>query len=411
VLKKPGEKEAKSGEKVAVGSVSPDGLIARWNENNSTKVIGPGDEFLSVNGKFANEDIIQELKGDMLDLVLAGPVPGTGTIDTGPNLGPFVLHGVCVLAVVNIGMILMDEYKTGSATMIGPVVKILSPHIHPYVGQVSSRAACGVAIGVTLFIVFIFWLMLRPGKPEDLSVEPKFAFEVAVNKGDKKLGAQAAPAMDGSNTLILTGINASSPLTSCFPPIQADDRIAAVNRKYGNVDLLLRMLRAPEPKLLIVRPGVLQSPEHNVEIDSSDLEVASNPDGSNSLAVVRGSSLAHGDRLLLVNGKQLPEDMIREIGLKPKVVATVSRVGKAAEPAIAAWVPTKWGGQQASAKPAAADVAAEGALESHWEDLAKKVRASASELSSQITSLRAQADAEDDQLLEGFLNLTAKLQG
>merc|ERR1719482_803378 len=280
--------------------------------------------------------------------------------------------------------------------MIGPVLKILSPHIYPYVGQISSRVACGAAIGITRFIVLIFWLMLKPGKPEDLSVEPKFAFEVTVSKGDKKLGAQAAPAMDGSNTLILTGINASSPLTSCFPPIQADDRIAAVNRKYGNVELLLRMLRAPEPKLLIVRPGVLQPPEHNVEIDSSDLEVVANPDGSNSLAVVRGSSLAHGDRLLVVNGKQLPEDMIREIGSRPKVTATVSRVSKAPEPAIAAWVPTKWAGQQANEKPAAAEVAAENKQNSHWETLAKKVRASATELSSQITSLREQADAEDE---------------
>merc|ERR1719359_816433 len=107
VLKNPQDKETKMGQKVAVGSVSPAGVVASWNEANPSRAIGPGDEFVRVNGKATNEEIIEELKGNSLDLVLCGPVPGSraaGESD-GPNLGPYIHHGICLLAVVNIGWV------------------------------------------------------------------------------------------------------------------------------------------------------------------------------------------------------------------------------------------------------------------------------------------------------------------
>ena len=49
--------------------MSPAGVVASWNEANPLRAIGPGDEFVRVNGKTTNEEIIEELKGNVLDLV------------------------------------------------------------------------------------------------------------------------------------------------------------------------------------------------------------------------------------------------------------------------------------------------------------------------------------------------------
>ena len=57
------------GPRPPVGPWAPAGLVASWNEANPLRAIGPGDEFVRVNGKTTNEEIIEELKGNVLDLV------------------------------------------------------------------------------------------------------------------------------------------------------------------------------------------------------------------------------------------------------------------------------------------------------------------------------------------------------
>ena len=102
-------------------------------------------------------------------------------------------------------------------------------------------------------------------------------------------------------------MDSGSPLAECVPRILIGDRIAAVNRKAGDVTELLRHLKAEKLSMLVVRPGGLGAVEQNVKVDTADLEVEAAPEGSSSLAVTGGSVLQPGDRLIRVNAQVAPD--------------------------------------------------------------------------------------------------------
>merc|ERR1719395_142028 len=159
------------------------------------------------------------------------------------------------------------------------------------VSALSTQVACGIACTALVLIAFLCSLIFRGGPPPIKTVEPKQAFEVDIIKKDAKLQARAGPATDGSNTLIIEGMDSGSPLAECVPRILIGDRIAAVNRKAGDVTELLRHLKAEKLSMLVVRPGGLGAVEQNVKVDPAALEVEAAPEGSSSLAVTGGSAL------------------------------------------------------------------------------------------------------------------------